>query len=772
MQKCFAKYAIQDTLTIGFYLDKIPPIIEITSNDTTESFQNTPKDVIKKKDHITIHTSDNTQIKQNFYQYNPSNKNFDETEKQDFENGTTFTEEGYYKIIAVDTSGNQTEIILLIDKSAPDIWVQYFKKGQSTLVRQTAGIRKNLATENTLNITEENTEENKEGFNEVVNENVEKSEENQVIEEKEENENIEKTEENDEDFEPEEIVLETENSEEILEEEILTNPEEMIQNNQKKEEPEIVEPEELEDVQEIQESEVVQDEIMLMPAGDMYVGNEAEFRNALAMQASVIHVRQSIDFSSPLYINYAVTIINEGITNSLRYGNGGSFIIVQNGGSLTINGMIIDTNSSGAGGMIAINIQSGGYVTFVNSSIVDGGLNNTGILINENASLLLWSCEILRCGYGINLQLNGNLYFATQEGRCNNFYANTTAIFIDNFYGTCHFNQNISIHDNTDYGIHIAGSVGNITISSGNYYQNTYCIRASDIKNSTVTISGGSYYSNGWAIWVGGNVNLTGGSIYNNYYGVFLHEAYNGSFQMTGGSIYSNTSSAIHHKKTNDGGCTITGGSVSGEIYLQANNNYINTNSSYPSLTITPSSYYFKRKLVKTTNHTTANSEISKITVTPKDSWYKYVDNEYIVLWNGGNVIARYKDYNGNIIKQEILNGTIGNKYSLTPPYLPGYDLISTPSNATGVYTNQDIFVDFKYDLVNVAKVTFEDLLSGVVSAKYWYQENTEDFTGEGIDFVNGTVFEKYGFYKVVVKNGVGLEKEIKFALNKNSFIR
>lgn len=734
--KSFAKYAMQNTLTIGIYLDKISPTIDVTSEGKTESFQNLLNDIVRKKDDVTIDTSDNVQIEKNKYQYNPNSSNFDEIEFQEFENGKTFSEEGFYKIITVDTSENQTEVIILLDKSAPDIWIQYFKKGEESIVRKTAATIKNLTTENVLNVTKKNIDENKENFNKVVSESIQEAEESEVIEEKQDIKDIEITKE-----------IET-----------IEDTGEVIQNLVSNEE----------SIEEIEDKE---NESMFMVVSDMYVGNEAEFRNALAMQTSVIHIRQSIDFSNPIYINYAVTIINEGITNSLRYGNGGSFIIIQNGGSLTLNGIIIDTNSSTVGGMIGINIQAGGYVTFVNSSIVDGGLGNTGILINENASLLLWSCEILRCGYGINLQMNGNLYFATQEGRCNNFYQNSTAVFIDNFYGNCNFGQNISMHDNTNYAIYILRNSGNINISAGNYYQNTHGIRTCDIKDA-VTISGGSYYSNGWGIWGGGNVNLTGGLIYNNHFGVFVDESYSGSFRMTGGKIYSNAAYAIYHKKTNDGGCTIIGGTVSGEIYLHENNNYVNTDSSYPSLTVTPSSYYFKRKLVRTTNNTIANSEISKVTLTSKDSWYKYVDNEYIVLWSGGNIIVRYKDYDGNIIKQETLNGTIGNRYSITPPNIPGYDLINMPNNATGIYTKDDIFVDFKYDLVNVAKVDYEDLLSGVIYAKYWYNEKTENFIGEGADFENGSIFENYGYYKVVVKNGVGLEKVVIFSLDKNSLIR
>ena len=402
VKEVFAKYVMQDTLAIGIYLDKTPPIIDVMSDGTTKSFQNFANDIVKKKQDVIIHTSDNVQIKQNLYQYHPSRPNFDEVERQEFENGKVFSEEGYYKIMAIDTSGNQTEIVVLLDKSAPEILVQYFKKGQASLVKQTVGVQKNFLAENILNSIEENNDEIQENVNEIVVENIqeiEPSEENeQEIAEEEvaggRIQEIGKQETIQEDTEKmtkvevtEEKIQEAEASEEIAEE--------IIENNEIIEENLVVETEEL---QETEELEITEDEIMLTAIGDMYVGNEAEFRNALAMQASVIRVRQSIDFTSPIYINYAVTIVNEGITNSLRYGNGGSFIVVQKGGSLVLSGMIVDTHSSGVGGMIGINIQQGGYVTFINSSIVDGGLANTGILINGGGSLLLWSCEIVRCG--------------------------------------------------------------------------------------------------------------------------------------------------------------------------------------------------------------------------------------------------------------------------------------------------------------------------------------------------------------------------------------
>lgn len=404
--------------------------------------------------------------------------------------------------------------------------------------------------------------------------------------------------------------------------------------------------------------EKIENKDIVVGSGDFYIGNETEFRNAIANQSDVIHVRQSIDFTAPLVINYPVTISAESDDNALRYAGVGTFITVQNGGSLTLDRMVVDTNSTGTSGVTAINIENGGNVTFVSSSIVDGGLGNTGILVNNGANLVLWSSEIVRCGIGINLQGNGKITFGTQEARRNHFYWNKTAFLIDNFNGSCEFNQStIVMHDNTDYAIHIANSSGNINVSAGDYYNNTYGIRT---QNGQATISGGAFHSNGWALWCGANMNLTGGDIYSNYYGVLTDEASNGSFVMTGGNVHDNTTHAIQHQKVNDGGCTILGGSISGDIYLEKNDNYVNTNSSYPKFIVTPSNYYFKRKLVKTTDNNIANSEIGNITLTPKDEWYTHTDNEFIVLWQNGKIIVRCYDAdipNGNVV----ING---NKYT------------------------------------------------------------------------------------------------------------
>ena len=176
--------------------------------------------------------------------------------------------------------------------------------------------------------------------------------------------------------------------------------------------------------------------------------------------------------------------------------------------------------------------------------------------------------------------------------------------------------------------------------------------------------------------------------------------------------------------------------------------------------------------MVKTNSNSIANSEISKVTMTANGSWYKYVNNEYIVVWKGCNVIVNRVDWSGKVIKTETINGNLGSNYSTTGDEIGGYDLIEIPSNQTGTFTEKDITVTYKYDIKNVAQVKFEDLLSGVQSAKYWFNSSSESFTGDGTNFENNKIFEDYGFYKVLVTNNVGLTKELTFELNKNSVKR
>lgn len=134
IQNCFAKYIMSSQKQMSVYIDKTPPIIDITSDGNKESFSTSTTDIVKKTNDITIDTSDNIKIDHNEIYYNPTENNFNDKTPTNFENGKKITDEGYYKIIAVDTSGNKTEIIILLDKSAPSVTVQFYKKGAVSMI--------------------------------------------------------------------------------------------------------------------------------------------------------------------------------------------------------------------------------------------------------------------------------------------------------------------------------------------------------------------------------------------------------------------------------------------------------------------------------------------------------------------------------------------------------------------------------------------------------------------------------------------------------------
>lgn len=133
-QSCFAKYIMSSQKQMNVYIDKTPPTITITTpTGDDETFDKTKDDVIKKTENVTVDTDDNIKIDHNEVRYNPTEKDFEGKEPIEFENGKEFEDEGYYEITAIDTSGNKTVIIILIDKSAPDIFVKFYKKGSVSL---------------------------------------------------------------------------------------------------------------------------------------------------------------------------------------------------------------------------------------------------------------------------------------------------------------------------------------------------------------------------------------------------------------------------------------------------------------------------------------------------------------------------------------------------------------------------------------------------------------------------------------------------------------
>lgn len=107
-------------------MDTVSPTIDILCNNQKETYSTTNlTDIIKKSSDIIVETRDNINVRSSQYFYNPSNSNFDNLESINFESGATFSEEGYYKFVVIDNCRNKTEIVVLIDKTAPDVYVEY-----------------------------------------------------------------------------------------------------------------------------------------------------------------------------------------------------------------------------------------------------------------------------------------------------------------------------------------------------------------------------------------------------------------------------------------------------------------------------------------------------------------------------------------------------------------------------------------------------------------------------------------------------------------------
>lgn len=216
---------------------------------------------------------------------------------------------------------------------------------------------------------------------------------------------------------------------------------------------------------------------------------------------------------------------------------------------------------------------------------------------------------------------------------------------------------------------------------------------------------------------------------------------------------------------------------VNSSILLAGYDNYIYTGNSTPQInSITLGDVHLERLVIRSANTSNASTMVNKINVKNKGSYY-CKDNatghsSYVVLWTNYTVTTQHKTKDGKILDTTKKTYEYKENYETEPKSFEGYILSETPSNSTGS-TNGNITVVYYYeDDANVAVVNYKDLLSGITSAKYWYNADSETFSGNGTDFADGTVFEDYGYYKVVVVNGVGLQKELTFCLNKDSVKR
>jgi len=271
-----------------------------------------------------------------------------------------------------------------------------------------------------------------------------------------------------------------------------------------------------------------------------------------------------------------------------------------------------------------------------------------------------------------------------------------------------------------------------------------------------------------------GVINMSNGNISDNTTGINN----NGILSFTGGVIKQNSKYDINHNfysKDSYGGLRIErNDTVVSKIYLANSDSYIYTGSKLPILSsITLGKSNLERKIIRTSNTTNAATMVNKITVANKGSYYCKANasgySNYVVLWINYNVITYHKTLNGVLLDSSSKTYAYKDKYTTTPGTFEEYDLSSTPTNSTGSVTD-NISVTYYYTKTpNVAVVNYSDALSGIQTALYWYNSTSNSFSGSGTSFENGKIFEKYGYYKIVVTDKCGLSKTITFNLNENS---
>ena len=76
-----------------------------------------------------------------------------------------------------------------------------------------------------------------------------------------------------------------------------------------------------------------------------------------------------------------------------------------------------------------------------------------------------------------------------------------------------------------------------------------------------------------------------------------------------------------------------------------------------------------------------------------------------------GKVNVIYQDAKGSVLSSQTLSGEIGTSYTTTAKTIAGYELITTPANASGKYTSETITVTYVY-----SKVVVDDALKAVMT--------------------------------------------------------
>lgn len=434
--------------------------------------------------------------------------------------------------------------------------------------------------------------------------------------------------------------------------------------------------------------------------------------------------------------------------------------------------------SEGHSGSITINnarMAFNGWAIYTHGNMninnVNGAFNAKGI-VND----------------GGTVNFNGGGFYSNSSDLKENGVYNASGTV--NMRGGSVYNHSVGIWNagiiNMSNGIVGENTTGIQNYGTTNFTGGTFRNGNIGIENfGTCTMSGGQATGYSWGVRNLATFNISGGTINNNSnHGIVNQRADNmtGQTYMTGGNVTGNASYDIYHEKSDtDPSGAVYGGlrierndTVNSKIFLAAYNNYIYTGSNTPTITnITLGDVHLERNVIRTANTNFATAMNGKITVKNKGGYYTKANatdhSNYVVLWTNYTVTTQHKTKDGKTLDTTTKTYEYKQDYTTEPKTIEGYVLSETPSNSTGTTKGNTTVIYYYEEDANIAKVIYEDLLSGVVSAKYWYNANSQNFNGGGTNFANGQIFEDYGYYRVLVINGVGLQKEITFTLNKDS---
>lgn len=140
---------------------------------------------------------------------------------------------------------------------------------------------------------------------------------------------------------------------------------------------------------------------------------------------------------------------------------------------------------------------------------------------------------------------------------------------------------------------------------------------------------------------------------------------------------------------------------------------------------------------------------------------------------NGYAVYVNYLDQDGNKIADgDLLESEVtGTAYTTKPKDIPGYQLISTPSNATGVFTVESIVVSYTYRALPTGVPKVQAIAVGDTLDKKKIDELFSDIKGEGTEIDTIATFDssKIGFQwvEVTLKDKLGnISDPIKVPVN------